>query len=72
MEYKQMIGSGSVIEFDYVNWKGEKGHRRALVSGFYYGNTEYHKESQWLLVALDLDKDEERVFAMNDMSNVES
>lgn len=71
MEYIQQIGAESVITFDYVNWKGEKAHRRAIVKGFYYGNTEYHPEAQWLLEAYDLDKDEDRVFAMKDMGNVE-
>lgn len=70
MVYKQMMGAGSVIDFEYVNWKGEKGYRRALIKGFYYGNTEYHKENQWLLEAFDVDKKQDRVFAMKDMSNV--
>lgn len=71
MIYKQMMGVGSPIDFDYVNWKGEKSHRRALIKGFYFGNTEYHIENQWLLEAFDVDKNEDRVFAMKDMSNVE-
>lgn len=71
MEHMRQMGGGNVIEFDYVNWKGEKGHRRALIKGFYYGATEYHKEEQWLLEAHDLDKNEDRIFAMRDMSNVD-
>jgi hypothetical protein len=58
------------IEFDYVNWKGNKGHRRAEIDEFYYGSTEYHPKPQWLLSAFDLDKKEYRIFAMKDMSNV--
>lgn len=71
MFWMQQMGGGNVIEFDYINWKGEKGHRKAIIKGFYYGNTEYHKEDQWLLEAFDVEKGEDRVFAMKDMSNVE-
>lgn len=61
---------GVNIQFDYVNWKGEKRHRKVLPKEVLYGSTEYHKEEQWLLRGLDLDKKEERIFAMKDMSNV--
>lgn len=60
----------TIIEFDYVNWKSIKGKRVVKILGFYYGSSEYHKEPQWLLRAKDLDKGEERIFAMRDMSNV--
>jgi hypothetical protein len=33
----------------------------------WYGHTEYHKEDQWLLKALDLDKNAERDFAVKDI-----
>ncbi|MCM3387261.1 hypothetical protein M3649_03830 [Ureibacillus chungkukjangi] len=58
------------IEFDYVNWRGEKGHRRTEVNMLYFGSTEYHPEEQWLLDGFDLDKSDFRTFAMKDMSNV--
>ena len=58
------------IEFDYTNYKGEQGHRRALVQNFKYGSTEYHKEPQWLMRCFDLDKQDFRDFAMRDMSNI--
>jgi predicted DNA-binding transcriptional regulator YafY len=58
------------IEFDYVNWKGIKGHRKVEIDEFHYGSTKYHPETQWLLEAFDLDKNEFRIFAMKDMSNV--
>jgi hypothetical protein len=63
-------GSTDVIEFDYFNWKGIKGHRKVLVTMFHYGSTEYHPEEQWLLEGVDMDKGEVRIFAMKDMSNV--
>ena len=58
------------IEFDYVNWKGEKARRKVEVNDFCYGSNAYHKEPQWLLHALDLDKGKWRTFAMKDMSNI--
>lgn len=64
------IRIGNWIEFDYVNWRGERSHRRVEVDGFYFGSTEYHKEDQWLLKAYDIDRQEDRIFAMKDMSNV--
>lgn len=66
-----MISTGNIfLEFDYVNWRGVKGHREVKVIRIFFGSTGYHKESQWLMEAFDLVKKEERVFAMKDMSNV--
>lgn len=64
------LNHSTTIEFDYINWKGLKGKRTVKILGFYYGSTDYHKESQWLLRAIDLYKGEERIFAMRDMSNL--
>lgn len=64
------VTSGSYIEFDYVNWKGVFGHRKVKVSRIYFGSTNYHKEEQWLLEAIDIDKDKERIFSMKDITNV--
>lgn len=65
------VAVGTYLEFDYVNWKGIKGHRSVEVQGIYYGFTDFHKEPQWILEAYDLDKRESRDFAMKDMSNVQ-
>ena len=62
--------TGTLIEFDYVNYKGELGHRRAEVQGVFFGSNEYHPEDQFLLAAFDMDKLEHRTFAMADMMNV--
>ena len=61
---------GDVIEFDYINWKGEKSRRVAFVYGIDWGSNAWHTEEQWLLHALDEAKNEARHFAMKDMSNV--
>lgn len=70
MEKLLELTHSTIIEFDYINWKGVEGKRTVKILGFYFGSTEYHKESQWLLRAKDLDKGEERIFAMKDMSNL--
>lgn len=62
---------GVNIQFKYINWEGLTSHRRVLPIAVMFGTTEYHKESQWLLKGLDLHKNEVRIFAMNDMTDVE-
>lgn len=51
----------------YTNWQGVTSTRRILPVEIWYGSTEWHKEEQWLLKALDLDKQAERDFAMKDI-----
>lgn len=61
---------GTKIAFDYVNWQGVQGHRRAKIEKVMFGSTEYHPEAEWLMEAWDLDKEAVRFFAMKDMANV--
>ena len=63
-------GYMEALKFDYVNYRGELSHRRVIVHSVNYGSTEWHIEPQWLLYALDVEKNEFRDFAMKDMSNV--
>lgn len=62
---------GETISFDYINYRGEDSARNARVTNVYIGSTEYHTGEQWLVDAIDLDKDEWRVFAAKDMRNME-
>jgi len=55
------------MRFVYTNWQGVKGFRRVLPLRLRFAATEWHPEPQWLMDALDVDKGEERSFAMNDM-----
>lgn len=66
----EKIQKFSFIEFDYVNWKGVESHREASVIDFYFGSTEFQKEEQWIMKARDVEKQDERDFAMKDMRNV--
>jgi hypothetical protein len=55
------------LYFTYRNWRGEVAVRRALPLRFTYEATQWHPERQWLLIAHDLDKDQERAFAVKDI-----
>lgn len=57
------------VRATYTNWKGETSVRWFLPLELFWGSTEWHPEPQWLLRALDLDKNEERTFAMKDMKD---
>lgn len=56
-----------VVSFLYTNWKGVTRQRRVIPQHIEFGSNEHHKEPQWLLVALDLDKNAQRSFALNDI-----
>lgn len=58
------------LEFDYVNYKGEKSHRRIRNATIEFKSNEWHTEPQWLMNAFDYDKQVYREFAMKDMTNV--
>lgn len=51
----------------YTNYRGETALRTVIPERLYFGSTTWHPESQWLLDALDVDKHENRTFAMKDI-----
>ncbi len=51
----------------YRNWKGDVAVRRIMPIEIWFGSTEWHKQDQWLLAATDLDKNERRDFALQDI-----
>lgn len=61
---------GRRVCFTYKNWRGEISRRHVEMHGVFWGPTEWHPESQWVLQAFDLDKREHRLFAMHDISDV--
>lgn len=61
---------GRNIEFDYKNWRGKISKRKAQIKYYAYGSNEYHEEEQVFLVGEDLEKNEERNFAVKDIFNV--
>jgi predicted DNA-binding transcriptional regulator YafY len=56
-----------IIEILYTNWRGETGRRKIVPEKIWFGQTEWHPEDQWLLDALDIEKNELRNFAMKDI-----
>lgn len=57
------------VFIDYTNYRGERAWRLidCANSRTRFGTSEYHKEPQWLMTALDVSKDEEREFAVKDI-----
>jgi predicted DNA-binding transcriptional regulator YafY len=55
------------VTIRYRNWRGEVADRRIMPHSIWFGSTQWHPESQWLLDALDLDRNEVRSFAMKDI-----
>lgn len=51
----------------YRNWRGEVAARTILPKRIWYGQTDWHPESQWLLEAYDLEREAERSFALRDI-----
>ncbi len=51
----------------YTNYKGETAYRDIIPEKIWFGSTDWHKEEQWLLDAIDLGKDALRNFAMKDI-----
>lgn len=62
------IEPGKQITFSYRNWRGETGTRTAVPVNLWFGNSEWHPEDQWFIRAIDVEKGEERDFALLDMS----
>lgn len=52
--------------FWYKNYRGEEAYRRVRPLSLRYGTSEFHHESTWLMLAVDLDRGVEREFALKD------
>lgn len=52
------------IEIDYTNYRGERGKRLIHPLDISFTSNEWHKEPQWLLRAVDIEKGEVRTFAI--------
>lgn len=53
-----------VLTITYTNWRGETAPRRIKPIKFFFGETSWHPQPQWLLHALDVDRNLERHFAV--------
>lgn len=61
------MGKETQVSIDYTNWRGETATRRIIPISIWFGSTEWHKQAQWLLKALDIEKNAERDFALKDI-----
>jgi predicted DNA-binding transcriptional regulator YafY len=52
----------------YTNYRGDINERRIHPLKLYWGSNEYHPKEQWLVSAMDLDRNVIREFALNDIS----
>ncbi len=59
------------VKILYTNWKGETRERSIIPISIEYKSTEWHKEKQWILNALDTEKNEQRGFAIVDIKKWE-
>ena len=60
---------GKTVQFTYTNWKGKTATRTVRPIELKFGSTIWHKKPQYLLSAYDLDRKENRCFALSDISN---
>jgi hypothetical protein len=54
------------LTLSYKNWKGEVADRMIMPTTVWFGTTEWHPNPQWFLKGTDLEKREERDFAIAD------
>jgi len=57
---------GPPVTLMYTNYRGETALRTILPKSIRFGSTEWHPEPQWLLLALDVEKNADREFALKD------
>jgi predicted DNA-binding transcriptional regulator YafY len=62
-----VLDESCVVQIVYTNYKGETAIRQILPQRMWYGATEWHPEKQWLLDAIDVEKNALRAFAMKDI-----
>ena len=51
----------------YTNYKGETRYREIIPKSIEFKATNWHKEEQWILNAYDLEKEDDRGFALKDI-----
>lgn len=67
---KWKITFGSKVSFSYKNWRGETKVYEVKPMHIWYGSTDFHKEEQFFLKAMDVTRNVERDFAINDILEV--
>ena len=60
------------IQISYTNWKNETNNRNIEPIEVWFGETKWHEGKQWYLRALDIDKGEDRTFALTGINSFTS
>ena len=68
---EHILEKEKIANIVYTNWRGETAQRMIIPESIYFGSTEWHPELQWLLRALDVEKQAMRDFAIKDISSWE-
>jgi predicted DNA-binding transcriptional regulator YafY len=55
------------VLIDYTNYRGERSWRKIRPNRIAFENSEFHSDTQWILHALDIDKNVFREFAIKDI-----
>lgn len=58
-----------IVSIVYKNYRGETALRQVIPIKIWFGGTDWHPESQWLLDAHDINKNADRTFAMKDIES---
>lgn len=64
------MNTNKYLSVTYRNHRGETRQRIIEPKNVWFGSTEWHPEEQWLLKAMDIEKGEERDFALKDISQI--
>ena len=56
-----------IVKILYTNWKNETRYRIIKPISIEFKSTEWHKEEQWILNAVDIEKNAIRNFAIKDI-----
>jgi hypothetical protein len=63
------LPSSREVSILYKNWKGEVAWRRIVPLSISFESSQWHPVPQWVMRALDIDKEAERSFAIVDIQN---
>ncbi len=64
---KKIKTQPGTMVFKYKIWENKIGIRAVEPIKIWFGKTKWHPKNQWFLKALDIEKNEERDFALKDV-----
>lgn len=66
------IETNRVVVIIYTNYRGETNSRKIIPQRIWFGETSWHHDAQWLIDAIDVEKEVERSFAIRDIQRWEA